>query len=352
MPNAAAATAATTDATDKTTTTTDPTRRQEEEEDDDGLVRSEMHQAAHATTANNTSGLHLSTYRFTIHEDDDKTIETTTTTTPLSHLVDEDGDFLVPRRCNIKSITIKLHHHLATSLDHVGLQCWRGALLLCETLLSRRKEIAGKVLCELGAGVGIASILAARLQPRRVYLTDKNDAAILDLARQNVALNVAENVEENHRAPLIKVLALDWSAAGNENENAMSKGEPIDILLAADVIYDDEITDAFFQTLRHMLYNKKLTTEDAYCLLTLEKRTVFSLEAMATVAHGYARFCHHFQEEQEQESSSMPLVGTQVSIESIPLSLLEDNQGDGFLFSSYRAEVEMEVWEIRRCAPR
>ena len=99
-----------------------------------------------------------------------------------------------------------------------------------------------------------------------------------------------------------------------------------------------------------MLYSKKLTTEDAYCLLTLEKRTVFSLEAMATVAHGYARFRHHLGD--QQESSMMPLEGSQIPIESIPLSLLEDNHGDGSSFSSYHAEVDMEVWEIRRCAPR
>ena len=217
VPTAAAAAAA--DATDKTTTadSTQPT----DHDDGDSLIRSEVHQALPTTTASNSSGLHLSIYRFALpeqeEEDNGSTHNThaTIATAPLS-LADTDEDLIVPRLYRTKRITIKLHHQRATSLDHVGLQCWRGALLLCETLLSRRKEIAGKVLCELGVGVGIASILAARLQPHRIYLTDKNDAAILDLARRNVALNCLAN-----NASSIIVQALDWSAA-HESE-IMSK---------------------------------------------------------------------------------------------------------------------------------
>lgn len=381
-----AAAAAATEATDKITTADMPTSK---DKDDNSLIRSEVHQhqvwlgnafatviqslyhihahtaplsflqAPPTTTASDSSGLHLSIYRFVLQEQEEEedngsthNTQATITTAPAS-LQDADGDLIVPRRCRTKRITIKLHHQRATSLNHVGLQCWRGALLLCETLLSHRKEIAGKVLCELGAGVGITSILAASLQPRRVYLTDKDDADILDLARRNVALNV------DNDASTIIVQALDWSADKNSSILAAAAAavkmegvnqEAISILIAADVIYDDDITDAFFFTLRHMLYDKKLTAENAYCLLTLEKRTVFSLEAMATVAHGYARFRHHLGK--QQESSMMPLAGTQIPIESIPLSMLEGNNGDGFSFSSYRAEVDMEVWEIRRCAPR
>ena len=51
---------------------------------------------------------------------------------------DEDGDQVVKRRRMVgRSGVLKLKHALATPLPDVGLQVWRGALLLCDYLLAR-----------------------------------------------------------------------------------------------------------------------------------------------------------------------------------------------------------------------
>ena len=49
-------------------------------------------------------------------------------------------------------------------------QVWRGALLLCDFILTHPEEFAGKFVLELAAGTGISSITAALLA-RRVLCT-------------------------------------------------------------------------------------------------------------------------------------------------------------------------------------
>ncbi|CAI5975637.1 unnamed protein product [Closterium sp. NIES-64] len=62
------------------------------------------------------------------------------------------------------------------------------------------------------------------------------------------------------------------------------------VLLAADVIYSDDITRAFFGTLRSLLR----CGPPKLLLLALEKRFNFSLSHLAPVANGYAVFRSHF----------------------------------------------------------
>lgn len=57
-------------------------------------------------------------------------------------------------------------HSTNTSLNLVGLQIWRGALLLADWLIcnSRKFENDSKIL-ELGSGVGLTSIVASMFRP-------------------------------------------------------------------------------------------------------------------------------------------------------------------------------------------
>lgn len=67
---------------------------------------------------------------------------------------------------------VSVHHALATPLRTVGLQVWRGALLLADLLLHRGPAaFAGATALELGAGSGLAGLVLAGLGPRCVYLT-------------------------------------------------------------------------------------------------------------------------------------------------------------------------------------
>lgn len=63
----------------------------------------------------------------------------------------------------INYILIFLEHHISTELQYVGLQVWRGALLLADYILSNPDLFRDKVILELGAGVGLTSIVASFL---------------------------------------------------------------------------------------------------------------------------------------------------------------------------------------------
>lgn len=67
---------------------------------------------------------------------------------------------------------VSVQHSMATPLRTVGLQVWRGALLLADLLLQRGPAtFNGLVALELGAGSGLAGLVLSRLGPSVVYLT-------------------------------------------------------------------------------------------------------------------------------------------------------------------------------------
>ena len=75
-----------------------------------------------------------------------------------SAAADDDGDQILKRRRG-RTGAIKLRHALATPLPDVGLQVWRGALLLCDYLLAMPSLVRGATVLELGSGCGLCGLL-------------------------------------------------------------------------------------------------------------------------------------------------------------------------------------------------
>nr|XP_034831136.1 uncharacterized protein LOC117988128 isoform X3 [Maniola hyperantus] len=73
---------------------------------------------------------------------------------------DEDNDLDVERP---QKEVIKIEHSSKTNISLVGLQVWRGALLLGDLLihLGQTGTLNGKTILELGAGTGLTSFVAA-----------------------------------------------------------------------------------------------------------------------------------------------------------------------------------------------
>lgn len=250
-----------------------------------------------------------------------------------------------------------LQHRSATGLKHVGQQLWRGALLLSEAILARRDELRGRTLLELGAGLGLASIVAARVaRPARVIVTDMDDEAVLDLARANVAANVGSREEK--RVDVV-VRALDWekeeggSGGGGDDDGIgdLDGDGAVGVILAADVVYDDRLTDALFAVLRRLLWpplaggpTPNKTRPAPYCLLALERRPVFSSAHMRVIAPGYDRFREQL--EWGNGRTPWPLEGRRLDVTAVPLAYLGEagtppwrgGEGD---------DGCLELWEIR-----
>lgn len=65
-----------------------------------------------------------------------------------------------------------LEHLKSTKLDLVGLQIWRGALLLADYILHNEKKFKNRKILELGSGVGLTSIVSS-LYAREVICTGR-----------------------------------------------------------------------------------------------------------------------------------------------------------------------------------
>ncbi|EDV95683.1 methyltransferase-like protein 22 [Drosophila grimshawi] len=194
----------------------------------------------------------------------------------VSH--DKDGDLNVVRA---RRGQIELEHSGATELKLVGLQVWRGALLLADFLFHQRNELANKTIMELGAGVGLTSIAAAIHSSGQVYCTDVNLGCILDLIRSNV--------ERNSQLLLGKVSVLEYDFLAPKSElsrELLSAIDASDVIMAADVIYEESLTDAFVAVIEH-IFSKN---SEKLIFMAMEKRYVFTLEDCDSVAPMYEHF--------------------------------------------------------------
>lgn len=102
-------------------------------------------------------------------------------------LAQEEDDILGEEAQGSPHDIIRIEHTMATPLEDVGKQVWRGALLLADYILFRQDLFRGCTALELGAGTGLASIIAATAA-RTVYCTDVG-ADLLAMCQRNIALN-------------------------------------------------------------------------------------------------------------------------------------------------------------------
>lgn len=106
---------------------------------------------------------------------------------------DSDGDVCVKRRRKQRMNSlgkVVIRHAASTKLDDVGLQVWRGALLLADHILtpSLACRLDKSVVMELGAGCGFTSIVAALCGARTVFCTDSHRPSLRN-AVHNALIN-------------------------------------------------------------------------------------------------------------------------------------------------------------------
>ncbi|NWT78118.1 MET22 protein, partial [Lanius ludovicianus] len=186
---------------------------------------------------------------------------------------------------------VKIEHTMATPLEDVGKQVWRAAFLLADYILFKRDTFRCCSVLELGGGTGIASIIMGTVA-KRVYCTDVGED-LLAMCEQNVALN-KHLIEPGGE---VKVKELDWLkdefCTDPEAPYSWSEEEIADLLdhcsviMAADVFYDDDLTDALFRTLYRLTHNLR---NSCTVYLALEKRLNFTLRYMDVTCEAYSHF--------------------------------------------------------------
>ncbi|XP_036136510.1 methyltransferase-like protein 22 isoform X5 [Molossus molossus] len=198
--------------------------------------------------------------------------------------LDEDGDLDVLRRPRAASDPDPAW----PPRDKV----WRGALFLADYILFQWDLFQGRTVLELGAGTGFTSIIAATVA-QTVYCTDVG-ADLLAMCQRNIALN------SHLIAPggsVVKVRELDWLKDDLCTDPAVpfswSEKDISDlydhttILLAAEVFYDEDLTNALFKTLVQLAHRLK---NACVAILSVEKRLNFTLSHLDVTCEAYDHF--------------------------------------------------------------
>jgi len=230
---------------------------------------------------------------------------------------DADGDLEPPRRRHAKRrrgrvsppangceehedtnagavLTVSLQLQTTSTVALCGMQVWGAALLLVDLIISRMHCFHNHVAVELGAGAGLPGLVLAKVC-RRVFLTDFADD-VLRQCQQNVSLN---------SSACCLVRRLDWTHALEEDSDQFTPGDESDefswrstdladvrrcsYFLAADVIYSNEITEAFIAQAKRLLLAESCPAE-RQIFVAVDQRYNFTLPECTTTSREYDHF--------------------------------------------------------------
>ncbi|RVE75452.1 hypothetical protein OJAV_G00017300 [Oryzias javanicus] len=205
--------------------------------------------------------------------------------------------------CVFKNV-LKIEHTMATPLEDVGKQVWRGALFLADFILSRPDLFRGATILDLGAGTGLTSIVMATTA-RTVYCTDVGED-VLSLCKRNVSLN---KLFMETSGGEVRVRQLNWLqhdfCTDPEVEFSWTEEEVADLhdntsfIIAADVCYDNHLTEGLFRTLNHLCSH---FSRPCTIFISIEKRLNFSLRHMDVCCEAYTHFLSCMQRLQQMEN--------------------------------------------------
>ncbi|XP_069590093.1 methyltransferase-like protein 22 isoform X1 [Ranitomeya imitator] len=210
---------------------------------------------------------------------------------PTILTIGSEENFEEEASCNAEDV-IKIEHTMATPLEDVGKQIWRGAFLLADYILWQQDLFKGCTALELGAGTGFTSVIMATVA-KTVICTDVGED-LLDMCERNVSLNTGLMKTAGGQ---VKVKELDWLK--NQlctdpeapycwtEEDIADLYDQTTVILAADVFYDDDLTDALFKTLYRITH---ALTRLCTIYLSIERRYNFTLRCMDIACDAYNHF--------------------------------------------------------------
>lgn len=228
-----------------------------------------------------------------------------------------------------QNIDILENRALLAAGGTTGLRTWEAALHLGQHLSINSHLVAGKRVLELGAGTGYLSILCAKmLSAVHVTASDGSEEVVEKLA-DNFALNGLEwDYSVSSSAPLSPKL-LKWGHAlvGTE-EPEWNGGRKIDLVIGADVTYDQKVIPFLVSTL----------TE----LMELDPETEVIISATQRNADTLMAF------QDSCAKSDLQVKEVEFSVKDQQDTLLRHGKPVGNLTPFYSTQVPIRIFHIRR----
>ncbi|KAI6180296.1 Complex1-LYR-dom domain-containing protein [Aphelenchoides besseyi] len=146
----------------------------------------------------------------------------------------------------------------AISSGTTGLSSWVASYVLANHLI-QRENLDNQLLVELGSGCGLAGLASLRYHRlRSLWLTDI-DEKVLEQLRENVELNFASDIR-------IRVQNCDFG----DRKSLDRLPQQIDLIIAADLIYDVELADRLIDAFSHLNFGRILVAATERNVETLD----------------------------------------------------------------------------------
>lgn len=190
---------------------------------------------------------------------------------------DKDGD-LIRDDGSEEEIKFQIKHKIESNLAQVAYQIWRGAFFLADFAIQNRHLFEQKTILEIGSGSGLTSIAVDKIcRTKLVKCSDLPE--FQTVLTENISLNNSK----------CQALPLDLTNIGKETKFNF------DICLGADIIYDNDLTDAVIEFISSSVTNLKIGGEVIF-LFSVDKRYIFTIDQLETVAPSYEYFIAKLEE--------------------------------------------------------
>ena len=162
--------------------------------------------------------------------------------------------------------------------NDVALRLWEAGAVLAEYLYAHPHHVASKHVAEVGAGVGVTSLIALGCcNASHVHVTDYTEVCIKNL-HHNFAIN-EKWIEENGKDPssAFSIANVEWGEYASGSTSTSEGLCESSVLLAADVAYDMDDIDGLVGAFRKFLSGGDVESKTILYAMTLRNEKTFSV---------------------------------------------------------------------------
>ncbi|KAL2758623.1 hypothetical protein ACRALDRAFT_1092428 [Sodiomyces alcalophilus JCM 7366] len=149
---------------------------------------------------------------------------------------------------SVATITLLESRTLISAYGTTGLRTWEAGLHLGQYLCANPGIIGKKRVLELGAGTGYLAILCAKYLDAAQVIASDGSSDVINNLPESFFLNDLQGSDE------ISAMELKWGhGVVGAGDKPWSSGEAVDVILGADITYDERGHSALIATLIDLL---------------------------------------------------------------------------------------------------